>query len=103
MLASTQIFVHFLPQIHESRHDLNLNDGTCLLTFQLPDENGPTIHEGFLNCQASIGGLTGFVKTPLPFEQNVNVTVYPESGYLVMGLECGVYFITKRKSGGKNS
>ncbi|KAJ6244889.1 macroglobulin / complement [Anaeramoeba flamelloides] len=65
-------------------------DGFVEIEFQLPEKI--KIGVGSLNCVVTEGGSTETTSKTLPVAlKKMDINIYPEGGYLVSGLPCGVY------------
>ena len=70
------------------------------ISFPLPSEL-PSSCDFSLVCHVSGDQLDASVIQPVPITQHVKLSAYPESGHLVVGLQCGLFFQAHTKNGGK--
>ena len=69
------------------------------ITFLLPNEL-PACEDVSLVCRMTANEQVTIVTKYVPLPQRVQLIAYLESSYLVVGLQCGLYFQARNKYGG---
>jgi hypothetical protein len=69
------------------------------ITFPLPSQL-PSPCEFRLLCRVTADQFDASVIRSVPITQHVKLSAYPESGHIVVGLQCGLFFQAHTKSGG---
>jgi ankyrin repeat protein len=68
------------------------------ITFPLPSQL-PSPCEFRLLCRVTADQFDASVIRSVPITQHVKLSAYPESGHIVVGLQCGLFFQAHTKSG----